>query len=868
VLILDDFHWADEISVEFIDHLLRWPPDAPLLLVVAHRPAQSGARLGSTLAHCAELGTVERIELRPLTRAESGLILALPEDDEVLAGLHEAARGNPHWLAVLAGLDRAPAPGLPIRPDDDLFHQFTVRTLGEVALLGADERAVLDAAVVLGQEVDLDFLAVVAGLDYDRACDGITALTRRDLLRAVGPYRFALRHRLLGRALEPEVSSCSAELAHRRAAVFLAERDAPAVDQAVHLERCGSLADPEDLAVFVRAAADTMRTAPRSAVHWCRVALRRLEQSAGDAAGRAEVMLLLARTLGGSGQLPESRELLHEILGLMPEPGPTRAAAVSLCAITEYLIGHRPEARALLAAEVEHADRYPPEEGARLRIEQGLLIMSGEVGLEPGMVEAVRASAGRGGVDRATQAGALALQALDDVLHCRYAEADESIPACAARIDGIADAALSDKLLYLVALAWAELYTARFHDAERHFRRAIAIAENAGNIVVIPMFLNGLLYVDLYIGPLDEVQTEDWRTGAMLGGHGDDVRTVSLALESMYALWNDDEGARALRLAEESFSAYPSRLCGKSSSALALASANAMDGDVSRSVSLLLTSGGGPGLANLAGALRPMCYELLTYAAAAAGHPTTEDWAARAEDCADALPMPHQRAYALTARAHAARFRGEHRVAAGIYLRAADLFGTVQMGRVRARTLILAASCLAETGDVGQADATFSLAEELGRDCGAARLSGDARRMRGRLAERRSPGRDHDDTRRALAALTNREREIAIEVSTGKKTREIAEDLHLSPRTVDVHLTRIYRKLGLSSRAALAKLITETELLVPALLGPAADSGSGSGSRSGVGSGSGGWPEQRPSRRRAGAAEPGRHGTGRVTAMG
>ncbi|MGW2850345.1 response regulator transcription factor [Streptomyces sp. NPDC001274] len=57
--------------------------------------------------------------------------------------------------------------------------------------------------------------------------------------------------------------------------------------------------------------------------------------------------------------------------------------------------------------------------------------------------------------------------------------------------------------------------------------------------------------------------------------------------------------------------------------------------------------------------------------------------------------------------------------------------------------------------------------------------------------------------------LTVREREVAGIVGTGKKTREIAQELSVSPRTVDAHLTRIYRKLNISSRAALARLMAQ-----------------------------------------------------------
>jgi DNA-binding CsgD family transcriptional regulator len=59
-----------------------------------------------------------------------------------------------------------------------------------------------------------------------------------------------------------------------------------------------------------------------------------------------------------------------------------------------------------------------------------------------------------------------------------------------------------------------------------------------------------------------------------------------------------------------------------------------------------------------------------------------------------------------------------------------------------------------------------------------------------------------------LASLTIRERQIARLAATGLTSRDIAAELSVSPRTVDTHLSRIYRKLGLSSRAALASRVT------------------------------------------------------------
>ena len=55
-----------------------------------------------------------------------------------------------------------------------------------------------------------------------------------------------------------------------------------------------------------------------------------------------------------------------------------------------------------------------------------------------------------------------------------------------------------------------------------------------------------------------------------------------------------------------------------------------------------------------------------------------------------------------------------------------------------------------------------------------------------------------------VVPLTDREREIAVLAAAGQPSRVIAERLYLSVRTVDNHLGRIYDKLGVSSRAALA----------------------------------------------------------------
>jgi DNA-binding CsgD family transcriptional regulator len=56
--------------------------------------------------------------------------------------------------------------------------------------------------------------------------------------------------------------------------------------------------------------------------------------------------------------------------------------------------------------------------------------------------------------------------------------------------------------------------------------------------------------------------------------------------------------------------------------------------------------------------------------------------------------------------------------------------------------------------------------------------------------------------------LTSAEREIAELVSTGLTNKQIGATLCCSPYTVDSHLRAIYRKLGVTSRAALASHVS------------------------------------------------------------
>lgn len=81
------------------------------------------------------------------------------------------------------------------------------------------------------------------------------------------------------------------------------------------------------------------------------------------------------------------------------------------------------------------------------------------------------------------------------------------------------------------------------------------------------------------------------------------------------------------------------------------------------------------------------------------------------------------------------------------------------------------------------------------------------------IAKYADSGKDTGEWARPIEPLTKREREILRLIADGLKNQEIAEQLFISPRTVDTHRGNLLRKLGVKNTAGLVRYAMEVGLV-------------------------------------------------------
>jgi DNA-binding NarL/FixJ family response regulator len=798
VLLLDDLHRADEASLDVLSRLLRRPPRAPVLIALAHRDRQSPRRLLAVLAAAAADRPVERLPLGPLGPEAAEVLLGSGGTRSWRRALHRRSGGNPFYLDALAR---------------DLPADARSALLAELEPLSPAARLAIESAAVAGDPVDPALAADVAGVAEPDLLAAVDELVDRDLLRpAAGARPFAFRHEVLRRAVYDGARPGWRLAAHARAAAALERHGADPVARARHVEHTARSGDEAAAALLAEAARTVRASDPATAARWLGRALQLLPDEDRTRAPRLTLLLGRARALGVAGHPRESRDTLHEALRLMSaEPAGRRTRAVAFCALMDRLLGRRAEAHALLLDELGRLPDQDAPEAVTLRLELACGdLMRGDVAACVGWATAALGGARRHGA-RPTEAMVLGVLAMAGCVTGDVEAAAAWLEEATALLDGLLDGELAGRLDAAIWVGWCELYLERAEAALRHLDRAQAVARATGQELGLPHLLAGRVLALRAAGRLAEAaECADDAVDLAVRSGSDEQHAGALAMRCWVATWTGDletaltAGAEAAEKAPETASGWWA-----AAAARMLAEARLATGDVAGCLALV-DRAGGPSLPIADAWSRIGWYELLTRAELARGNAAAAAvWADRAQAAAANLGLEGRRGLALLARAQveAAREPGAGLDAARAAAGSLTVAGMV-LDSARAR--LVAAGELAARGDVPDATAELRTARLIADACGARALARQALSERRRLAAR-AP-RSRETRRRAgLQALTDRERQVGALVSEGLSNREIATRLHVTDKTVEMHVSNVLAKLSVASRAAAAGLIARAE---------------------------------------------------------
>lgn len=238
--VLEDLHWADEGTLEFLSFLLSRPPPE-LALVVTYRTEELPAV--SPLPALRSLirdDTVHlAIELPPLTvDGVSRLVCAILETDaisgEFARELHQRTAGIPFAVEEVLRLLRDQgqlhgAEGQPVQaPRQFGVPRAIAQSIRErMRKLDRDARLLTECAAVLAVSVDEELLTTVAGLPSRRAMSGLTQALSPGVLEEKRDGRFGFRHALAAEAVHADIAAPERRRLHLRAARALESAPEP-----------------------------------------------------------------------------------------------------------------------------------------------------------------------------------------------------------------------------------------------------------------------------------------------------------------------------------------------------------------------------------------------------------------------------------------------------------------------------------------------------------------------------------------------------------------------------------------------------------------------------------------------------------------
>lgn len=781
VMTVDDLHLADEASLATLRALLPLTAETPLLVIGTRQPARSGIA-GRHLRHdFARWGRV--VELTPLddgaTTELATRLLGAPPTAELEAVLTEVA-GSPLWITELIRSLRAEGrlhereglvsvePG--VRPH--AFHDLVDVRLDP---LPSEVTSVLRRTAVLGTATTIEELAALAGRTPADILDPVDDALRSELLVDDGG-RLDFAHDLVRDAVYRRIPPGIRRTLHREAARLLAERRAPSVLVARHVALSAS---PDDAAKWLTLAAeDAMTLAPESALEMLDEAraLTGTGPAVGKAIQRARIDALL-----GLGRLDEAIRLADQMCETTP-PGDERADLLTR-------VG-------------------------------GMLVVANRASEACGRLEQAVAESSRSSVRAlATAQHALARIALADIANA------ESLARNAASL-GAAVGQPAAQVLAESVLARIPCFTHHYRSGLPHAHRAVEIASSDRSGTghdYLPWFWLGVVALDL-----DDHQTVE---RAIREGRVQAARLHAAWAEPLYAglaaSLHHRRGALDQAAAEAETGASLSAETGSTPALLWCQSIAALvAGRRGESTAQKRWTDAAESTWSREGALLGADHFIVAtselLAAAEATARLTEAWEIFSNmgmhNCTPMLAVPLARAAGGAAREQSSR------VAAALTHAAATtgVPGLAAIARHARGILDADVDALVDAAD------RF---DELGRRLDRAEALADAARVAFRRHDPRANELhalattvfEHCDanptaclsqphrevlppapSREGWAALTETEQAVVALVGRGLTNSEIAEIRHVSRRTIESHLVRVYAKLGISGRSRLA----------------------------------------------------------------
>jgi DNA-binding CsgD family transcriptional regulator len=344
-LLIEDVHWADAATLDFLTYLVRVGRGDAVTVVVTCRSDEVPLDVGVAdwLTHVRRDATVEEIRLGPLSPDEvaeqvTGLLVA-PPPAGLVEEVYARAEGHPFFTeqlvtAAVTDSGRVTQPvGLPAR----LGELLVARATG----CSAEARAVLGVLAVAGRPLTEVMLAAVTGLEPDAVRTAMRELTATRLLAPPADGGHAPRHALLAEAVAAELLPGERVSLHERIAVALraAGDDALAAEAAGHWASAGRSGEELQARLTAANAAEQVFAYADAATHWQRaIELCKAEPcpDLGDGIGLPHLYIRAVDALEASGNGVRAGALAEEAYRRFANH-PDRATAALMHSRTAYL---------------------------------------------------------------------------------------------------------------------------------------------------------------------------------------------------------------------------------------------------------------------------------------------------------------------------------------------------------------------------------------------------------------------------------------------------------------------------------------------------------------------------------------------------